>query len=123
MKHGKKTPLRERKCKYPKCHVIFTPLSEKGAYHDQKCRFSHDRERREERDALFNAVIKKMKRNYKLLLLYKDQTIVTFKELVNLDFCFNSCPCFECDVNGAISDFGNIVLRDLENGTFKIEFK
>lgn len=121
MKNKKRTSAKERKCGYPKCGIPFTPLSDKAVYHDAKCRMAHDRERRNERDALFLSVIRKLKKNYQLLLLYKDQTIVTFQELCNIDFCFSSCPVFEGDIHGAFSDFGSLLLRDLDNGTYRIE--
>ena len=122
-KKKKKNKAKPRKCRNTDCGIIYTPGSDKSAFHHPKCKDAFNRARRNTRDALFLAILAGMKNNYQILMLYKNNTVVTMQELLNLGFDFLLLLREDEDAKGGYYNFGNILLRwnSHDDVDFKIE--
>jgi hypothetical protein len=112
--------IKSRKCRLKECSITFSPKNNKGAYCSDKHRLIDNKNRRNERDLLFNEMMTAFKKNYQILLLYDDGVILTSKELLHLKFDFICIP--QPDDDG-IHWFGHIGLFITENYNYKIKTK
>jgi hypothetical protein len=113
----KESIIKARKCRLKICGKIYSPKNNKGAYCCESHRLLDNKNRREERDRLFNLLLKKLKDNYHILLLYQVGTILDVNELKNIGFHFDYMPQLDDEMTYW---FGKLGLRTTKNINYQL---